>query len=417
MVRRMSDELADNVRRYRRAKGLSQEQLALRAGLSVGPVRRIEQGDDGVRMETLHAIARALGLKTSALMVAGPPQPVSHDDPNSLNLRELRIALTPAIGLAPAAAPAGQEPDLRRLRRMTHDLAVLYYWGSYKSVAADLPALIRAANDAVAYYDSGEDHEAALVSRSQALNLVGRYLTQIRQYDLAHTAARGAIEDAKAAANPLVAGSGVGGMCWLLVRTERFDEAEDIAVAAMDLVEPKIKGATADDYATWGGLAMEAAAAAARNNRPEEAKQLRKAAGTAARAIGTTHKNLLRYWSMFGPVTASMKELEDFMIVGDARSVIRKSVEEPNLQEKTWQRLGGPSTNDGNRHRLDLARAYVRTGDPTAAMEELARLDEIAPEWFRHQSSAAITFEEITKKRRTLTAEMREVGAHLHVYA
>ncbi|MFB7499616.1 helix-turn-helix transcriptional regulator [Streptomyces sp. NPDC056161] len=48
----MSDELADNLRRYRRAEGLSQEQLAHRADLSVGPVRRIEQGDDGVRMET-----------------------------------------------------------------------------------------------------------------------------------------------------------------------------------------------------------------------------------------------------------------------------------------------------------------------------------------------------------------------------
>ncbi|MFE4664622.1 helix-turn-helix domain-containing protein [Streptomyces sp. NPDC056716] len=59
----MSDQLADNVRRLRRARGLSQEQLAHRAGLSVGPVRRIEQGDDGVRMETLHAIARALGVK------------------------------------------------------------------------------------------------------------------------------------------------------------------------------------------------------------------------------------------------------------------------------------------------------------------------------------------------------------------
>ncbi|MEN8652888.1 helix-turn-helix domain-containing protein [Streptomyces sp. 21So2-11] len=413
----MSDELADNVRRYRRAKGLSQEQLAHRAGLSVGPVRRIEQGRDGVRMETLHAIARAVGVKTSDLMAAGTPEPIKHDDPNSLNLRELRIALTPAISLAPVTAPLGQEPDLRRLRRMTRDNSVLYFEDSYKSIAADLPALIRAASDAVAYYDSGEERAEALVARSQALQLAGRYLTQIRRYDLAHGAVREAIADARAAGDQLVAASGVGGMCWMLMRTERFDEAEDIAVATMDLVEPKIKGATEDQYATWGGLAMEAAAAAARNNRPREAKALRKAAGTAAKAVGVTHKNLLRHWSMFGPVTASMKELEDLMVAGDARTVVRKSTEEENLQGKTWKRLGGPSTNDGNRYHLDLARAQVRTGDPTAAMEELARLDEIAPEWFRHQSSAAITFEEITKRRRTLTTEMREVGAHLGVFA
>ncbi|WP_411082155.1 transcriptional regulator [Streptomyces sp. cmx-18-6] len=310
-------------------------------------------------METLHKLARILGVKTSDLMAAGPPQPVKHDDPNSQNLRELRIALTPALSLGPVGAPAGEEPDLRRLSRMTYDNSVLYFGDTYRSIAADLPVLVRAANDAVAYYDSGEEHTNALVERSRALNLAGRYLTQIRQFDLAHVAARGAIEDAEAAGDNLVAASGVGGMCWLLVRTERFDEAEDIAVSTMDVVEPKIMGATPDEYATWGGLAMEAAAAAARNNRPGEAKALRKAAGTAAKAVGRTHRNLLRHWSMFGPVTAAMKELEDYMTEGDARSVIRKSKEDATLQEKHWKQLGGPSTNDGNRYRLDLARARV----------------------------------------------------------
>ncbi|WP_066954241.1 helix-turn-helix transcriptional regulator [Streptomyces lushanensis] len=412
----MSDELANNVRKYRRAAGWSQEELAHHARLSVGPVRKIEQGHDGVRMETLHAIARAFNVRTSVLMASGTPAPVGHDNPNGMHLRDLRIALTPALGLGAVSAPAGDEPDVSRLRRMTHDNSVLYFEDSYRSIAADLPALIRASNDAVAYYDSGEERTEALVARSQALQLAGRYLTQIRQYDLAHAAVREAITDAKAAGNQIVAASGVGGMCWMLMRTERFDEAEDIAVATMDLIEPKISGATPDEYATWGGLAMEAAAAAARNNRPKEAKALRKAAGTAAKAVGFTHKNLLRHWSMFGPVTASMKELEDFMVAGDARAVIRKSDEEANLKEKNWTRLGGPSTNDGNRYRLDLARAHVRTGDPTAAMEELSRLDEIAPEWFRHQSSAAITFEEVTRKRCTLTTEMRKVGTHLGVF-
>ncbi|MFE4664621.1 transcriptional regulator [Streptomyces sp. NPDC056716] len=299
---------------------------------------------------------------------------------------------------------------------MTYDNSVLYFSDTYGSIAADLPALIRGANDAVAYYDSGEQRAEALVIRSQALNVVGRYLTQVRQFDLAHVAAKGAIEDAKVAGDNIVAASGVGGMCWLLIRSQRFDEAEDIAVASMDAVEPKIMGATADQYATWGGLAMEAAAAAVRNNRPEEARALRRAASTAAQAVGKGHKNLLRHWSRFGPVTVAMKELEDHMITGDARSVIRKSKADEALQEKHWPRLGGPSTNDGHRYRLDLARAYVRTGDATAAMEELTHLDEAAPEWFRHQASAAITFEEITKKRRTLTTDMREVGSHLGIF-
>ncbi|MGP3928037.1 helix-turn-helix domain-containing protein [Streptomyces sp. 8N616] len=412
----MSEELADNLRKFRRGAGLSQEQLAHRAGLSVGPIRTIEQGGN-VRMETLHAIARALGVKTSALLAAGSPEPVKHDDPNTLNLRDLRIALSPAVSLISTPAPSGDEPDLKRLRRMTHDNAVLYFEDSYRSIAADLPALIRAADDAVAYYDDGEERVHALMARSEAVQLAGRYLTQIRQYDLAHSAIKSALADARAAGSNLTAASAVGGMCWLLMRTDRLDEAEDIAVTAMDLVEPKIKGASPDEYATWGGLAMEAAAAAARNNRPDEARALRKMAGTAAKAVGTAHRNLFRHWSLFGPVTAAMKELEDAMVVGDARMVVRKSGEEEALQPKAWKRLGHPSTNDGNRYHLDLARARVRTGDPSAAMEELTRLDKIAPEWFRHQASAVVTFNEVTEKRRTLSTEMREVGAHLGVFA
>ncbi|WP_046506051.1 helix-turn-helix domain-containing protein [Streptomyces odonnellii] len=413
----MSDELANNVRKYRRAAGWSQEELAHRAGLSVGPVRKIEQGHGGVRMETLHDIARAFDVRTSALMASGTPEPVAHDNPNGMHLRDLRIALTPAVGLGSMSTPVGDEPDLGRLRRTTHDMAVLYFEDSYRSIAADLPSLIRGTNDAVAFFDDGDERVRALTVRSEALQLVGKWLVQIRQFDLAHTAIRQAIDDARAAADDLTAASGVGVMCWLLMRTDRFDEAEDIAVASMDVVEPKIKGATANQYSTWGGLAMEAAAAAARNNRPDEAEELRKAAGTAAKAVGVSHRNVLRFWSLFGPVTAAMKELEDSMIAGDARAVVRQSSDREELQAKAWTRLGKPSSNDGNRYHLDLARAQVRTGDPSAAMEELVRLDRLAPEWFRHQSSAAITFEEVTRKRRTLTTEMREVGAHLGVFA
>ncbi|MFI8265025.1 helix-turn-helix transcriptional regulator [Streptomyces sp. NPDC085665] len=47
----MTTELADNVRKYRRRAGLSQEELAHAAGVSPGTVRKVEQGGT-VRMET-----------------------------------------------------------------------------------------------------------------------------------------------------------------------------------------------------------------------------------------------------------------------------------------------------------------------------------------------------------------------------
>lgn len=57
--------LGDNLRRWRRRRGYSQEELAERAGVSVGVVRKLEQDDEaaaqrqGVRLESLYKLARA----------------------------------------------------------------------------------------------------------------------------------------------------------------------------------------------------------------------------------------------------------------------------------------------------------------------------------------------------------------------
>ncbi|MFD9265384.1 hypothetical protein ACFWB1_26575 [Streptomyces goshikiensis] len=183
-------------------------------------------------------------------------------------------------------------------------------------------------------------------------------------------------------------------MYWLLVRQGRLNEAERIAAQSMDAVEPQITGPEPDHYAVWGGLAMEAAAAAARNNRPDAAKEYRKAAHVVAAAVGTSHRNVSRHWSAFGPVTAAMKALEDSKVVGDARAVVRKAGEQEELSPKAWKCWGRPSTNDGSRFTLDVARTHTRAGDLSAAMDELTRVRKAAPEWMRHQKMAAETMQE-----------------------
>jgi len=62
--------VSDSVSRWRRLRGVTQAQLAERAGVSRGVVRRLEAGDGGVSVENLLRILRALGvaeLMTDAL--------------------------------------------------------------------------------------------------------------------------------------------------------------------------------------------------------------------------------------------------------------------------------------------------------------------------------------------------------------
>jgi transcriptional regulator with XRE-family HTH domain len=56
------------IRRIRKDRGLSQEQLALTAGIDVSYLGRVERGDNNASVLALHYIAEALGMTMTALM-------------------------------------------------------------------------------------------------------------------------------------------------------------------------------------------------------------------------------------------------------------------------------------------------------------------------------------------------------------
>ena len=62
-VRRAQRSLAESMTTWRKLRGLTQAQLAERADVSRGVVRRIETGDGGVSVENLLRVLRALGIQ------------------------------------------------------------------------------------------------------------------------------------------------------------------------------------------------------------------------------------------------------------------------------------------------------------------------------------------------------------------
>jgi transcriptional regulator with XRE-family HTH domain len=61
-VRRARTRLAEHLVSWRKLRGLTQTQLADRAGISRGTLKRLETGDLGVSVENLLRTLRALGL-------------------------------------------------------------------------------------------------------------------------------------------------------------------------------------------------------------------------------------------------------------------------------------------------------------------------------------------------------------------
>ncbi len=64
--------LADNIRAFRKAKRISQEELADMCGLHRTYIGSVERGERNVSLSTLEVLAAALGVTVPQLLTKGP---------------------------------------------------------------------------------------------------------------------------------------------------------------------------------------------------------------------------------------------------------------------------------------------------------------------------------------------------------
>jgi transcriptional regulator with XRE-family HTH domain len=68
----LTKTLGANVRHYRKARGISQEQFADSAGLSTAMMGKIERGETAPSFDSVEKIAAALDVPEGALFATGP---------------------------------------------------------------------------------------------------------------------------------------------------------------------------------------------------------------------------------------------------------------------------------------------------------------------------------------------------------
>lgn len=383
--------IGNRLRVLRRRRGFTQEQLAEVSGVDVSTVRKLEQGTRAAgRVATLHALARALNVSTSALFEAGLPAPTNvADDARKLDLMSLRSALTPAPGSdAPTAVP-----DVNHLIATLTDAERNVHEGAYGAALPLLPELIIGAR--AAQPDGG-----SLLSRS--LHLTGWMLTQLHALDLAYYPLAEATASTPAEATVTLS--------WLLIRQGRFDEAERAAVTMADRVEPKLSTATDLELSTWAFLLMRGSAAAARNNRPDEAADmLRLADAGTARLHPDRIPGPLPPYGVASRRLVSVKAVENAAVAGQPARVLRMADRVPNHR-------GYVSLANYYRHRLDVATAYVRQRRYNDGFDVLREIRRAAPEWLAYQRYARNTLQTILDtRRRPVTEEMREMADSLGI--
>ncbi|MEU9963164.1 helix-turn-helix domain-containing protein [Streptomyces malaysiensis] len=386
----MSANVGKRLQEVRKRRGMTQRQLASASGVSLSLIRKLEQGERAdTRLETARQLAQALRIPTTTLIAEhqDEPETASGADDHWEPVRRTLMAPVRVDGVA-------EEPTVHGVREALESALPLFSGDRFAELSVILPPLLR---DADLIAENCPEGRAVRVRLSQ---LTGWLLTQTRQFDAADVALSRSLEESS---DRLQAAATVSTQCWLLLRRGRLAEARELAMRWADEVEPRISRATPAELSAWGWLLLRASAAAIRDNRPGDAEDALRYANSAAVAMGREFAPRDDFLQAFGPVTVALKRAENAVIVDKPDLVLKLSARIPT---------GGmrPTSNNRNRHLLDVAEAYARSRDYAKTVEILRGIRADAPQWLPHQRYARDIFGRVIAHRRTLTSEMRELA-------
>ncbi|CAL9294396.1 hypothetical protein SUDANB25_02335 [Streptomyces sp. SudanB25_2051] len=382
--------LGNRLRDVRKRRGLTQLGLARESGVSVSLIRKLEQGERrDARLETVRRLAATLRVPTSSLVVEPAEEGAGAAVLDAW--APVRQALADPAGVA---AEPDEPPTAQGVAAALGAALPLFSGDRFEELRAVLPALLRD-TDVLARLDP-QGHPL----RVRLLQLTGWLLTQTRQFDAAESALGAALDGS---ADRLQGASTVSTMCWLLLRQGRLGEARELAIRWADETEPRLSRATPDELSAWGWLLLRLSAAAVRDNRSDEAEDALRLAHAAAVAMGREFAPDGDFLRAFGPVTVTLKRTENAMVMDRPDVVLSLAARIPK---------GGmrPTSNNRNRHLLDVANAYTATRQYGPAVETLTAIRAAAPQWLPNQRYARDILGRIVARRRTLTDTMRSLA-------
>ncbi len=384
-----STSIGAQLRRLRREKALTQEELAERAGVSKDLIAKLEQGSrQSARLASLTALANALDVSLSELTGARPSLDGGQDGASVLALRN--ALLTPDV--LPGFEP-GEDSDPKPLAEVgaTVKAANRTYWkGGFAPLMAHLPPLIGEARLAAAAGGPG-----AAGPLAQAYELAACLMLHVGKDDLAAIAAERAIATAHAGGDELRWANLHGTYSWVLLRQARPEEAERLAVTVADRIEPGFSGPE-PRLAVWGNLLMSALAPAAAAGK--DVAEYISLASAAAERIG---RRLEIYHTSFGPATVAMQAAHAYAVTCEPARA---------LESAHRIRPGDLTGISRGRHLLDVAQAHLDARHHRAATAALGEALATAPVWWRHQAIARSLVHDLVQRERRLSPALRRLA-------
>jgi len=310
-------------------------------------------------------------------------------------------------GLPLADTGLSGELDIRVLDRRVLEAWKLRQGSHYLQVGKVLPGLL--ADAQLASQELAGDQQAmAFGLLAHSYNTASSVLRKLGDNGLAVIAADRAVQAARTVGEPLLLAASAYRLANVFLPAGRIVEAKEVALSAAGVLEPRLDASTAH-LATWGGLLLTAAVAAARQGDGREAWELVGEAKAAARRLGSDHADL---HTIFGPTSLAIQAVQVAAELGDGHEVLRRA----RLVEPT--RLPSHLVERRSHFLIDVARGHAHRADDPAALATLLEAERLAPEEVRYNPIASeLVMFLLKRERRAATPGLRDLSARIGVVA
>lgn len=382
MVTADAAEIGARVRQARKARQLTQLELASRVDVSESWLRGLEHGRQTLAKHRVAvALADALGV-TVGYLYGQPFQPQRPDqDAGHSSVPAVRTALrrTGLILSGHPNIPVADPPQPLEALRSRVDRAIRQRQSArLVELSVDLPPLLEDLNTAL-LTETGARRDDVQRMIADVCHAARVMLNLLGFHDLAWTATECAALAAGSVGEPLLLADSAWNRCGALLHGGSLQETIAVAEAAMAPLEPSLSRPDPDELALWGALNLRCAIASGRRGNEQDAySYLREATETAERLpdgfVDLTHQ------TVFSRPVVGVHEVELAVELGDHRRAVTRS----NALDVS----GVPSKERRTHHGIDVARAHAGVGRDGEAVGALAAAARLSPHFVHHSPMA-----------------------------
>jgi tetratricopeptide (TPR) repeat protein len=382
------------------------------SGMAVGSDEDMHRRQLLLRMATLGTALAAdpLMARPGTATRAGDALMQAQATPAGSAEREIVAAIRRVLlghGLPLADSGLTGELDIGALDHRVRQAWELRQGSHYLEVGKVLPGLL--ADAQLASQELAGDQQArAFGLLAHSYNTASSVLRKLGDNGLAVIAADRAVQAARTVGEPLLLAASAYRLANVFLPAGRIVEAKEIALSAAGALEPRLDASTAH-LASWGGLLLTAAIAAARQGDGREAWELVGESKAAARRLGIDHADL---HTIFGPTSLAIQAVQVAAELGDGHEVLRRAkfVEPIRLPAHLVERR--------SHFLIDVARGHAHRADYPTALATLLEAERLAPEEVRYNPIASeLVMVLLKRERRSATPGLRDLSTRIGIVA